>query len=666
MLWDIKTHHTPRRNFKFSLKSLQVVTILVLLLVLIWIIHATKSQLQSVSDLRNFDYSYGTTSHIDPSKIESLSYRKLSSITDMNDHDSGFPQIVIATADSIAEETDPFLSTLKRTYLSYITHIRHSLENNDFNPRISFSWNDWYNFELYDMNTTENYSEDEELGTSKVFQKSEFEKASEGLDYIGSGEYKVNQLIFMDSKSDRNYIIQIKNQDSSKDTAQFLEKLHDLDASDITLDQIAEEMENIRELVKPDPMILSQEKVETRSNTNYNSFDNDELFINLHLDDFIFETTHIDELDLVSLSSSSKNLLNFLKNLHLVEQQYDTDFEKFFNEVELKDDKSLAGSHYDSRFFKKVLHGRQKYFALHHLIRTWQEFAQKEKIIYWLSHGNLLSWRWSGVSFLWDHDCDIQLPIRHLEYLAINYNGSLIIEDPNTGFNRYLIEISPYFVDRVNANLKNSIDGRMIDLETGLYIDLTGLSANELKQELITDKHIHNYTFGSLTPLRSTLYEGVTSWIPHDTDYILTKEYPSGLKNGKYNGFTYVENLSSWIKDLEHCLEPNLLEEGKYFLSNFRSKNCDDLSNEHFISLTQYWTLKQVEDRFTCFNKVHCKPPFSKEYLSNLVPSEYLNTLSNSEKWGISSFETKGIRDLVRSWKLPSIPGSDMTKVKWY
>lgn len=75
----------------------------------------------------------------------------------------------------------------------------------------------------------------------------------------------------------------------------------------------------------------------------------------------------------------------------------------------------------------------------------------------------------------------------------------------------------------------NVIDARWIDVRTGLFIDITGLS--ETRPDSLPGvwlcKNYHRYRTRDLFPMRESTYEGVPVKIPYDYDKILMDEYQS-------------------------------------------------------------------------------------------------------------------------------------------
>ncbi|KAH3902337.1 uncharacterized protein SCODWIG_02074 [Saccharomycodes ludwigii] len=278
---------------------------------------------------------------------------------------------------------------------------------------------------------------------------------------------------------------------------------------------------------------------------------------------------------------------------------------KYFNEVKLKTDIEEVwrrGSHYDWRFFNGLQFVSEKQKVLNRIFKVWSEFASNSRIQWWLAHGSLLSWRWSGTQFEWDHDIDLQLPFKHFEYMALNYNNTIIVDRQGSqDIKLYYLDINPLFMDVYHGEKGlNTIDGRLIDVETGLYIDLTAISFKDLTKEtfvgkktslnnnkfaisylssvksyvlsslpgntelnskeksdkktltqyqVLGDKNYHFYdNLNLISPLRQTKYEGSIAFVPFEVDFILKDEYPNGLTDKHYLDYIFDVDQHQWVK----------------------------------------------------------------------------------------------------------------------
>jgi hypothetical protein len=219
---------------------------------------------------------------------------------------------------------------------------------------------------------------------------------------------------------------------------------------------------------------------------------------------------------------------------------------KHFSETLLINDAMGYGTHYDWRFFNLVRHGKDHEASMHHLIRAWSKFVDQEGIASWISHGSLIGWFWDGLSMPWDSDNDVQMPVMELDRFAQLYNGTLVVEDESEGTGRYLIDVSPWYIQRTRGNGRNFIDARLIDIRSGIYIDITGLAVTSINVGRVNCKNYHYYSLEQLSPMRRTLYEGVELYVPNNFEGILAAEYPQ-YRSHTFNQWTYNRDLRLWV-----------------------------------------------------------------------------------------------------------------------
>lgn len=124
---------------------------------------------------------------------------------------------------------------------------------------------------------------------------------------------------------------------------------------------------------------------------------------------------------------------------------------------------------------------------------------------------------------------DTQVLDTTLSYLAEYYNQTVVqYSPPGSTFGRYyLLDINPWSRQRKHGKGHNIIDARWIDMDTGLFIDITGLSRLEPYNNPNTwqCKNFHKYRLGEIYPLRQTTFEGVDAKIPFQYELLLRKEY---------------------------------------------------------------------------------------------------------------------------------------------
>lgn len=304
--------------------------------------------------------------------------------------------------------------------------------------------------------------------------------------------------------------------------------------------------------------------------------------------------------------------------------------EKYFHEAELEG--SSSGSHFDWRFFRRSTYSDYEHkVILHRLTRAWLRFARSANLKTWLAHGTLLGWYWNGLNMPWDKDLDVQMTARSVLLLARNYNQSIVVDYTDNadvaGVHLYFIDVSPYFYNRTHGDGANVIDARFIDVETGMYVDITALAitsdyevaqktakgraAKDLHQvfdseygahlksmdkhkdqhfqtyeasllererelwmrgELYNCKNFHFFRHDELEPLVKTHFEGEVAYVPSDFEAILRREYSKGHVNQMYNGWVFRPQLGVWLpqtvcrKDYngDRCTDANALMEERH------------------------------------------------------------------------------------------------------
>lgn len=195
---------------------------------------------------------------------------------------------------------------------------------------------------------------------------------------------------------------------------------------------------------------------------------------------FMFEPrAKIEELE-NKYETLSNQERNYLKSLKVSVDIAPADAPKYFREADNIKQFKGAGRHRDIRFFSGSvpLNSLEYKSHLNSMIRTFQKLMKSTGLVSWLSHGSLYGYEYNGLTFPWDNDFDIQMPIRDLNLLAQYFNQSLVLEDPREGNGRFLVDVGSSITSRIQGNGNNNIDARFIDINTGIYIDITGLSVS--------------------------------------------------------------------------------------------------------------------------------------------------------------------------------------------
>lgn len=255
--------------------------------------------------------------------------------------------------------------------------------------------------------------------------------------------------------------------------------------------------------------------------------------------------------------------LQYLEFLETSNQKVDT-ADRFFKYPWIYGDVVAGRSHHIySPFFKRYIPDRERQSILQHMIRSWFRFAATEDVASWINSGSLLGWAFNGVNMPWDTDTDIQLPIAQLDRLSRKYNNTIITENPRDGNAVYLFEVSPTYIRQGNG--RNFIDARFIDINTGVYLDISALShtndqppsdiyksnsdISRLKAMAVHCKHWNWLLLDELLPLRHTHFEGSSIYVPRNVSAILLRQYGSESFTTKmsFNDHDYRSDLGMWV-----------------------------------------------------------------------------------------------------------------------
>ncbi|CEP63166.1 Mnn14p LALA0_S07e03884g [Lachancea lanzarotensis] len=204
------------------------------------------------------------------------------------------------------------------------------------------------------------------------------------------------------------------------------------------------------------------------------------LFTHLQENDFEFDAlAKIEELS-ARTESLSAHESSYLNSLLFSTQTHFAFAPKYFHEPGGLKDFQQLGRHHDARFFNGAIFRdpKETLLRLNSMVITFQKFLKANHLSCWLAHGSLFGYLYNGLNFPWDNDFDVQMPIGHLHILALNFNQSLVVEDPREGNGRFLLDVGSSITHRTQGNGNNNIDARFIDVDSGLYIDITALSVS--------------------------------------------------------------------------------------------------------------------------------------------------------------------------------------------
>jgi hypothetical protein len=145
-----------------------------------------------------------------------------------------------------------------------------------------------------------------------------------------------------------------------------------------------------------------------------------------------------------------------------------------------RDQALLTCSSYDGRFAANALNEEDRLAHLTALCQSFMATMADVGAETWIMHGTLLGWWWNQKILPWDSDLDVQVTERTIHFLAKYYNMTEYhFRIPGVkGGRTYLLEINANYRIRSTDDKLNMIDGRWIDTDSGLYIDISTVRAN--------------------------------------------------------------------------------------------------------------------------------------------------------------------------------------------
>ncbi|KAF6815991.1 hypothetical protein CSOJ01_03260 [Colletotrichum sojae] len=219
---------------------------------------------------------------------------------------------------------------------------------------------------------------------------------------------------------------------------------------------------------------------------------------------------------------------------------------KYFQEASFSE-------HYDARFAIKALNETAQHDAVKVLVQTYLSTLRDLGVQTWLMHGSLLGWWWNKQALPWDSDADVQVTENGIKFLAAYYNMTTwFYKYPGVPEGRFFqLEVNPNYAYRGQDDTENFVDARWIDMESGLFIDITAASYVENHPEgegVLASKDGHEYRDTYLYPLLDTTFEGVKAKIPYKYKEMLLSEYGErALTNQNYNDHKFIDSQMKWV-----------------------------------------------------------------------------------------------------------------------
>ncbi|WYZ44146.1 hypothetical protein EsH8_VII_000582 [Colletotrichum jinshuiense] len=225
---------------------------------------------------------------------------------------------------------------------------------------------------------------------------------------------------------------------------------------------------------------------------------------------------------------------------------------KYFQEA-------IFSAHYDDRFASKPLNETAQRDAVRVLIQTYLSTLRDLGVQTWLMHGTLLGWWWNKQILPWDSDADVQVTENGIKFLAAYYNMTTwYYKYPSIPEGRFFqLEVNPNYVydgqDVLDDN--NFVDARWIDMDSGLFIDITAVryvKNHPEGKDVLASKDGHEFRDTYLYPLLDTTFEGVKAKIPHKYKEMLVAEYrEKALTNKEFMHHKFVDSKMEWVPNDE-------------------------------------------------------------------------------------------------------------------
>lgn len=300
------------------------------------------------------------------------------------------------------------------------------------------------------------------------------------------------------------------------------------------------------------------------------------------------------------------------------------------------------GSHYDWRFFSgSFMTSDHRQSVIHKLSRTWLRFCFENNLKTFIAYGSMLGWIRNGLTLPWDEDIDVIVTMETLNLLARNFNQTLIVDySSKDGFQSaatgFLVDINPAYYSRVKGDGNNVIDGRLIDISTGLYLDITALAwtkdylrevqmHDKLKRlvdkdyevnrifalegdiygqtlmeqlaklqedhELIHCKNDNVYTVSELSVMIPSYFEGARAFFPQEYEKIIWRLYPKALTRITEPDHVFDGVYRLWL-NIHDC--PAMVNEFGTVYVNAPFGTCNNSRVIHEYNLTQDYTARHL------------------------------------------------------------------------
>lgn len=174
--------------------------------------------------------------------------------------------------------------------------------------------------------------------------------------------------------------------------------------------------------------------------------------------------------------------------------------------------------HADARYFKNItMHASELHARLYAIMRGWARWAPRP---WWMTYGTLLgAWR-DGAIIAWDNDLDVAM--LRADLLALP--PRVLLED------EFVFERNKYATDESAEDRSNTIDARVIDMNSGLFLDIIAYHHVRGAPTLLANKAADkNLTITDIFPLSRLPLGPATYPAPCHPEPVLHAWYGSSL-----------------------------------------------------------------------------------------------------------------------------------------
>jgi hypothetical protein len=185
----------------------------------------------------------------------------------------------------------------------------------------------------------------------------------------------------------------------------------------------------------------------------------------------------------------------------------------------------------DARYADRKLSLAERNEHLVPLLQTFSTVMQDIGIDAFIMHDTLLGWHWERRIVHPNSSPKMMVSEQSLYFLAAYHNMSVhTFRIPSLNASKeYVLEINPHYQDG-RVGTANSVDARWIEMETGLFVEITTLRHNRDAEILgikgaMMVKDGRHYEHSDVYPLKDAVFLGVGVKVPSAYLKILIDEY---------------------------------------------------------------------------------------------------------------------------------------------